>query len=123
LPTSGPGRLAASFPIANGGEEATLNAFIFLWLVAAGAGRVQPGRVDRTPATARARSDSVSPRWSRRHAALLRVILGFLITLHGIRKVFEVLPSVAGRRGAPPLRHRFAAPGDRVSRAGARARC
>ena len=26
------------FPIANGGEEATLNAFIFLWLVAAGAG-------------------------------------------------------------------------------------
>ena len=26
------------FPIANGGEEATLNAFLFLWLVFAGAG-------------------------------------------------------------------------------------
>ena len=30
-------------------------------------------------------------------------LLGFLVTLHGIRKVFDVLPSVAGRRGALPL--------------------
>ena len=41
--------------------------------------------------------------WEPQARAILRLILGFLITLHGIRKVFEVLPSVAGRRGAPPL--------------------
>ena len=35
--------------------------------------------------------------------AILRLIVGFLLTLHGIRKLFDVLPSVAGRRGAPPL--------------------
>lgn len=41
--------------------------------------------------------------WEPRLRAILRLVLGFLITLHGIRKVFDVLPSVAGRRGAPPL--------------------
>ena len=45
---------------------------------------------------------------------LLRVVLGFLITLHGIRKVFEVLPSVAGRGGAPAAGARFLAVDDRL---------
>jgi putative oxidoreductase len=90
------------FPIANGGEEATLNAYIFLWLAAAGAGafsldafverRWPLGEFGRRVAS-----------WEPRVRSLLRLILGFLITLHGIRKVFDVLPSVAGRRGAPPL--------------------
>lgn len=90
------------FPIANGGEEATLNAFIFLWLVAAGAGawslddalrrRFGVSVIEHRLAT-----------WEPRLRAVLRLILGLLITLHGIRKVFDVLPSVAGRRGAPPL--------------------
>ena len=90
------------FPIANGGEEATLNAFIFLWLVTAGAGAwsldglIARGR-DRGALGQRVAS------WEPQARAILRLILGFLITLHGIRKVFEVLPSVAGRRGAPPL--------------------
>ena len=26
-----------------------------------------------------------------------------LLTLHGVRKIFDVLPSIAGRVGAPPL--------------------
>ena len=90
------------FPIANGGEEATLNAFIFLWLVAAGAGAWSLDELIRRGrdlgALAR-RLLALEPQ----ARALLRLILGFLITLHGIRKVFEVLPSVAGRRNAPPL--------------------
>ena len=90
------------FPIANGGEEATLNAYIFLWLVTAGAGAWSLDgllrRGKELGALAR-RVASFEP-----HArAILRLILGFLITLHGIRKVFEVLPSLAGRRSAPPL--------------------
>jgi putative oxidoreductase len=90
------------FPIANGGEEATLNAFIFLWLVAAGAGawsldavmarRHGPGGLVRRVGS-----------WEPQLRAILRLILGFLIALHGIRKVFDVLPSVAGRRNALPL--------------------
>jgi len=89
-------------PIANGGEEATLNAFIFLWLAAAGAGPwsldavLQRGRV---PGTVRQRAAALEP-----HArALLRIVLGLLLTLHGARKIFGVLPSIAGRVGAPPL--------------------
>jgi putative oxidoreductase len=90
------------FPIANGGEEATLNAFTFLWLAAAGAGAwsldalLQRGRAPRA--------------WRQRMAALepyvravLRLVLGLLLTLHGLRKIFDVLPSTAGRVGAPPL--------------------
>jgi putative oxidoreductase len=35
--------------------------------------------------------------------ALLRLVAGLLLTLHGVRKLFDVLPSIAGRVGAPPL--------------------
>jgi len=90
------------FPIANGGEEATLNAFIFLWLAAAGAGAwsldalLQKGRA---PRALRQRAADLEP-----HArALLRLVVGLLLTLHGVRKIFGVLPSIAGRVGAPPL--------------------
>jgi putative oxidoreductase len=90
------------FPIANGGEEATLNAYIFLWLVTAGAGAwsldglMQSGRAPGRLAQSLAE-------WEPRARAILRLVVGFLITLHGVRKVFEVLPSVAGRRGAAPF--------------------
>jgi putative oxidoreductase len=89
------------FPIANGGEEATLNTFIFLWLVAAGAGAwsldalVQRWRW-RTPFD---RLDRFEPQFR----AVLRVVVGFLITLHGCRALFGVLIAVAGRRNAPTL--------------------
>ena len=90
------------FPIANGGEEATLNAFIFLWLAAAGAGAwsldalLQRGRA--APAV-RQRAAALEP-YAR---ALLRLVVGLLLTLHGVRKIFGVLPSIAGRAGAPTL--------------------
>src|SRR5688572_10138986 len=90
------------FPIANGGEEATLNAFIFLWLVAAGAGAFSlDAWIERRRPLGSFGQRVAS--WEPQARGLLRVILGFLITLHGLRMVFEVLPSVAGRRGAPPL--------------------
>ena len=92
----------AFFPIANGGEEATLNAFIFLWLVAAGAGAFSlDAIIQRRRPSGELRRRLAS--WEPQARAVLRLILGFLLTLHGIRKVFEVLPSVAGRRGAPPF--------------------
>ena len=90
------------FPIANGGEEATLNAFIFLWIAAAGAG---PWSLD-----AWLQKNRAAPALRRRAAALephartlLRLVVGLLLTLHGVRKIFDVLPSVAGRVGAPTL--------------------
>ncbi|HET9269078.1 MAG TPA: DoxX family protein, partial [Vicinamibacterales bacterium] len=90
------------FPIANGGEEATLNAFIFLWIAAAGPGAWSLDALlqkDRAPGAWRQRIANLEP-----HArALLRLVAGLLLTLHGVRKIFDVLPSIAGRVGAPPL--------------------
>ena len=90
------------FPIANGGEEATLNSFIFLWLAAAGAGAWSIDALIE-------RRRGLGP-FVRRVASLepqvrsiLRLILGFLLTLHGCRKLFGMFVSVAGRRNAPPL--------------------
>ena len=90
------------FPIANGGEEATLNAFIFLWLAAAGAGAWSLDAVIQTlrpPGGLRARADALEP-YAR---AILRLVIGFLLTLHGGRKLFGLFIAVAGRRNAPPL--------------------
>jgi putative oxidoreductase len=90
------------FPIANGGEEATLNAFVFLWLAAAGAGTVSLDAMIARRHPPGALAGRVAA-WEPHVRSILRVIVGFLITLHGARKVFDVLPIVAGRRGAPPL--------------------
>ena len=90
------------FPIANGGEEATLNAFIFLWLAAAGAGAWSIDALiqrKRGLSTLGSRAAALEPQ----ARAILRLIVGFLFTLHGLRKIFDVLPAVAGRRGAPPF--------------------
>jgi putative oxidoreductase len=88
------------FPIANGGEEAVLNCFLFLWLVTAG-----PGAFSLDGWLQRRRGPLVErlSAWEPQVRSLLRLIVGFLITLHGCRKVFGVLISVAGRRNAPPL--------------------
>jgi putative oxidoreductase len=90
------------FPIANGGEEATMNAFLFLWLVAAGAGAWSLDAVIGRRRPWGAVAQRVAS-WEPQARGLLRLILGFLITLRGVRKVFDVLPALAGRRGAPPF--------------------
>ena len=90
------------FPIANGGEEATLNAFIFLWLSTAGAGAWSLDalvQAVRPLGALRAKVMTLEP-YAR---AILRLIIGFLLTLHGCRKLFGVFIAVAGRRNAPAL--------------------
>jgi putative oxidoreductase len=88
------------FPIANGGEEATLNAFIFLWLVAAGAGAWS---IDALIQRRRGLSEFGRrvAAWEPELRSILRLVLGFLMTLHGCRKLFGMFISVAGRRNAP----------------------
>jgi len=88
------------FPIANGGEEATLFAFIFLWLWTAGAGAWS---IDAWWSRRKPRRASLIAQWEPHARAVLRMVIGFLLVLHGCRKVFGVLISVAGRRNAPPL--------------------
>jgi putative oxidoreductase len=88
------------FPIANGGEEATLFAFLFLWLWTAGPGAWS---VDEWLRARRRRPSALLTQWEPHARSLLRVIVGFLLTLHGCRKLFGVMISVAGRRNAPAL--------------------
>lgn len=90
------------FPIANGGEEATLNAYIFLWLVAAGAGAWSIDAAIQRRRGLSALGRKVAS-WEPQLRSVLRLIVGFLLTLHGVRKLFDVLPSIAGRRNAPAL--------------------
>jgi putative oxidoreductase len=90
------------FPIANGGEEATLNAYIFLWLAAAGPGAWSIDAVIQRHRGRGAFGTRVSG-WEPQARSVLRLVVGFLLTLHGARKLFDVLPSIAGRRNAPPL--------------------
>lgn len=89
------------FPIANGGEEATLFCFFYLWLWTAGSGAwsldalLWKGRTSKFVARL--------SEWEPQTRSLLRIIVGFLFVLHGCRKLFDVLASVAGRRNAPAL--------------------
>lgn len=89
------------FPIANGGEEATLFCYLYLWLWTAGPGAWS---IDGLIRWRRGKSFQLRlEAWEPYARSLLRIIVGFLLTLHGCRKLFGVLVSVAGRRNAPPL--------------------
>ena len=41
--------------------------------------------------------------WESQARSVARIIVGFLIALHGFRNVFGILAARAGRRGAPPM--------------------
>ncbi len=87
------------FPISNGGEEAVIFCFTYLWLVTAGAG---PWAVDRWLA----RESKVArtlEEWEPWGRAIARVILAFLFSLHGYRHVFGLLSKSAGRAAVIPL--------------------
>jgi putative oxidoreductase len=94
----------AFWPLSNGGEESILFCFLFLWMVAAGAGAWSlDGLLFRNrsanPTGLTARLASLEP-YAR---AILRMVVAFFIIQHGVRKVFGLLPLVGGRPGAPPF--------------------
>jgi putative oxidoreductase len=94
------------WPINNGGEEAVLFCFLFLWLVTMGPGPWSlDGWIRKSLRGGRGTSwkrwlSSLEP-----HArSILRIIVGFIIVQHGARKAFGVLAvMVGGRRNVPPL--------------------
>jgi putative oxidoreductase len=94
------------WPITNGGEEAVLFCYLYLWLVTSGPGEWSvDGRIERALRAGRATPwqqwlSSLEP-YAR---SILRIIVGFLVVQHGARKSFGVLAvMVGGRANAPPL--------------------
>ncbi len=87
------------FPISNGGEEAVIFCFTWLWLVTAGAGKWS---IDTMlgPESNLARTLSRWEPWGR---AIARIVIAFLFTLHGYRHVFGFFPKSAGRAAVVPL--------------------
>jgi putative oxidoreductase len=90
------------WPISNGvgGELSVIDCFAFLWLVTAGAGPwsmdaiIKGGKVDTGLAATLAS-------WEGYARSILRVILAFLISLHGYRMMFGMFP-------LPPIRFKRA---------------
>jgi putative oxidoreductase len=41
--------------------------------------------------------------WEPQARSIARIVVGFLITLHGFRNAYGMLAARAGRRGAPPM--------------------
>jgi putative oxidoreductase len=93
------------WPITNGGEEAVLFCYLYLWMIFAGPGAWSvDGWLEQRPVPHPFRAlKQRLLEWEPYARSVLRVIAGFLIVQHGARKVFEVLPVLAGRRNAPPL--------------------
>jgi len=88
------------FPIGNGGEEAVLFCYLFLWLVTSGAG---PWSLDalmerRHKGTKPVRQTLSS--WEPYARSILRIIFAFVFSLHGYRLVFGMFPQLARRAGA-----------------------
>jgi len=87
------------FPISNGGEEAVIFCFTYLWFVTAGGGSWSlDRRIGRE-----SRLGNVLSGWEPWGRAILRVVLAFLFTLHGYRHVFGLFPKSAGRAAVMPL--------------------
>jgi putative oxidoreductase len=93
------------WPISNGGEEAVLFCFFYLWLMTAGPGAYSlDSRIDQQggphPFRAWKRSLAGLEPYTR---SVMRAVAGFLLIEHGARKVFGVLPAIGGRRNVPPV--------------------
>jgi putative oxidoreductase len=87
------------FPIQNGGEEAVLFCFIYLWLVTAGAGNWSLDYLlakQRSPRHGTIRETIGS--WHGYGLSIVRTIFAFTFCLHGFRLAFGLLPVLAGRR-------------------------
>ena len=87
------------FPISNGGEEAVIFCFTYLWLVTAGGGAWS---LDQRIG-AESRLSRVLNGWEPWGRAIMRIVLAFLFMLHGYRHVFGLFPKSAGRAAVMPL--------------------
>jgi putative oxidoreductase len=90
------------FPISNGGEEAVLFCYVFLWLVTTGAGpwsmdAVIEKRHNADYALAAIKQTFSS--WEPYARSITRAILAFVFTLHGYRQVYGMFPQLARRGG------------------------
>jgi putative oxidoreductase len=80
------------FPISNGGEEAVLFCFLYLWLVTSGGGAWS---VD---ALVERRHKTVSS-WEPYARSIMRVVFAFVFSLHGYRLAYGMFPQLARRGG------------------------
>ncbi len=87
------------FPIANGGEEAVIFCFVYLWLVTAGPGSWS---LDENRGWEKALGRKFQG-WEPQGRAIVRIVVAFTFTLHGYRHVFGLLPKSAGRAAVVPL--------------------
>jgi len=87
------------FPIGNGGEEAVIFCFAWLWLVTAGSGKWS---IDSLLGPESDLAKTLS-RWEPWGRAIARIVIAFLLTLHGYRHVFGLFPISAGRASVVPL--------------------
>lgn len=87
------------FPISNGGEEAVIFCFTYLWFVTAGGGSWSlDQRIGRE-----SRLGRILDSWEPGGRGIMRIVLAFLFTLHGYRHVFGLFPKSAGRAAVVPL--------------------
>ena len=88
------------FPISNGGEEAVIFCFVYLWLVTSGAGPWSlDALLDRRHKGAKPVRQMLNS-WEPYTRSILRIILAFVFSLHGYRLVFGMFPQLARRAGA-----------------------
>jgi putative oxidoreductase len=85
------------WPISNGvgGELAVIDCFAFLWLVTAGAGPLSlDALIDRRKSLGAHNTGFavILASWEGYARSILRVVLAFLISLHGFRMVFGMFP-------------------------------
>jgi len=90
------------WPITNGGEEAVIFCFTFLWLVTAGSG---PWSVDSALAgwsgTQGNHLRQTVGSWEGYGRSILRVIFAFTFSLHGFKHLFGVFAATGGRGRVP----------------------
>jgi putative oxidoreductase len=92
------------FPIQNGGEEAVLFCFIYLWLVTAGAGEFSLDHlIEKSRSSQRRTIAETIAAWEPYGLSLVRMIFAFTFCLHGFRLALALLPAFAGRRIGMPM--------------------
>jgi putative oxidoreductase len=87
------------FPIQNGGEEAVLFCYCYLWLITAGAGKWSFDRLIEKPRSPQKRTfKETIASWESYCRSIVRMIFAFTFCLHGFRLALGLLPALAGRR-------------------------